>query len=181
MFAKTKSLFVDQPFLAVCKTLWSFTPAFVDPGGLCGCGCLKPVYSPDFPHPGGVAFVSSITCQQNHFDMKKIIASLLVGSSLLFSLSIQAQDELPARSNWVSSKGYWVVETNKHKPKEAIVCFYNNDNLLVYKKEVKDQKLNLKKEATLLQLKATLEDAIAAYENGVAANKGKQAVRLINR
>lgn len=114
--------------------------------------------------------------------MKRIFVCSCAAFAHLLSLSGHAQDNASknTQADCVSFKGYWVAETNKQSPKEAIIYFYNNENLLVYKKEIKDQKLKLNKTATRLQLKATLEDAIAAYENGVAANKEKQPVRLAN-
>lgn len=112
--------------------------------------------------------------------MKKIFFPLLFIILAAYPSHRGYAQENSHKASWVSDKGYWVVETNKQSPKEALVYFYNNDNLLVYKKEIKDQKLKLHKPATLLQLKATLEDAIEAYENGVAANKEKSPVHLVN-
>lgn len=107
--------------------------------------------------------------------MKKYFLPLLLGTAFsLVSLTSTAQEK-PANTtpSWVSNKGYWVIESNKQTPKNAVVYFYNNDNLLVFKKEIRDQKLNPKREKTLLQLKASLEDAVNAFENGMASNLQK--------
>jgi hypothetical protein len=115
--------------------------------------------------------------------MQKFVFSVLLIVFTVFSWQrshAQEQPEPTRKAAWISDKGYWVVETNKQTPEEAVVYFYNNDNLLVYKKEIKDQKLKLKKTETLLQLKAALEGAVAAYENGVAANKEKAGIHLVN-
>lgn len=94
-----------------------------------------------------------------------------------FTLSAQTTAIGSQAPSWVSTKGYWVVQSNKQSPKEAVVYFYNNDNILVYKKEVHDQKLNLKREKTLQQLKASLEDAVHAFENGMASNQPNQPAK----
>ena len=82
--------------------------------------------------------------------------------SLLTSLDTYAQEEIiePKTPTWVSNKGYWVVETNKKTPKEAVVYFYNLDDLLVYKEEIKNQKLKMNRKKTLMRLKAALEEAM---------------------
>jgi len=107
--------------------------------------------------------------------MKKTFLSLLLGVASLLSLTAEAQTKTAANTAppWVSNKGYWVIESNQQTPKEAVVYFYNNENLLVYKKEIRNQRLNLKREKTLLELKTSLEDAITAFENGMASNQKK--------
>ena len=103
--------------------------------------------------------------------MKRIFP--LLASALLFcffTAPIQAQTA--GRKPWVSDKGYWVVESNKKTPKDAIVYFYNNDHLLVYKEEIKNQKLKLTKTKTLLRLKAALEEAIDNSHKRVWASRG---------
>lgn len=114
--------------------------------------------------------------------MKKLLSFFLFFPFLLlFSTRshAQAEQDNKPQTTWVSTKGYWVVESNKHTPKESVIYFYTNDNLLMYKKEVKNQKLKLNNQQTLFQLKATLEDAIAAYQNGVAANREKMPINLV--
>ena len=85
---------------------------------------------------------------------------------LIFRAS--AQDETTSRQppSWVSNAGYWVVESNRQQPKDAIVYYYTNAHVLVYKEEIKNKKLKLTKPATLLRLKQSLEVALASYANG---------------
>ncbi|RYZ29299.1 MAG: hypothetical protein EOO10_06735 [Chitinophagaceae bacterium] len=93
---------------------------------------------------------------------------LITVFSLLFSNPINAQDDepKPETPKWLSNVGYWVVESNKKTPKDAIVYFYNNENMLVYKEEIRNQKLKLNRKKTLLRLKSALEEAVIAYEQG---------------
>ena len=99
---------------------------------------------------------------------KTILISLATVFSLLFSISTNAQDEIIEHKTpeWVSDQGYWVVETNKKTPKDALVYFYNNNHVLVYKEEIKNQKLKMNRKKTLLRFKAALEESIAKYEQG---------------
>lgn len=102
--------------------------------------------------------------------MKKLFLSLLTVLLLcFFTASLKAQ-ATPAKP-WVSTKGYWVVESNKQSPKAAIIYFYNNDHLLVYKEEIKNQKLKLTKTKTLLRLKAALEEAIDQSQKSTWASR----------
>jgi hypothetical protein len=100
-------------------------------------------------------------------------AAIFTAFSFLFSFTTNAQSDEPTRKTpkWLSDKGYWVVESNKKTPKDATVYFYTPENILVYKEEVKNQKLKLTRKKTLLRLKAALEDAIAGYEQGTWAHQ----------
>ena len=102
-----------------------------------------------------------------------LFAAILSAFMLLFSFTANAQTEepKPKAPKWISDKGYWVVESNKKTPKDAVVYFYNNENLLVYKEEIKNQKLKLNRQKTLLRLKAALEEAVIAYDQGNWANQ----------
>ncbi len=96
--------------------------------------------------------------------VKRFLQVLLGISAFFFSFTTKAQ--IPSNKTWISDKGYWVVESNRQSPKEATVYFYNNDNILVYKEEIRDQKLKLNKKKTLYRLKAALEEAIAISSKG---------------
>lgn len=114
--------------------------------------------------------------------MKYIFSRLLMTCMAAWlSITAGAQEEetkAPA-PKWVSDQGYWVVESNKKTPKEATVFFYNNDHVLVYKEEIKGQKLKLTKKKTLLRLKSVLEEATASYARGNwTAENNLLAVRL---
>jgi lipopolysaccharide export LptBFGC system permease protein LptF len=102
------------------------------------------------------------------------LALLLTALSFLFSSTINAQPEEEKQKvpKWVSEKGYWVVESSKKTPENAIVYFYSNENILVYREEIRDQKLKLNRKKTLLRLKAALEEVINRHEKGTwAANQ----------
>ena len=102
--------------------------------------------------------------------MKRIFFQL--GCSLLvFLFAATAQAQTAKVKPWVSDKGYWVVESNKKTPKDAMVYFYTNDNLLVYKEEIKNQRLKLNKTKTLLRLKAALEEAISNSSKNTWASR----------
>jgi hypothetical protein len=90
--------------------------------------------------------------------------------ALLLSLSTTAQTNKKA-CNWLSEKGFWVVESNRQTPENSTVYFYNNDRLLVYKEEIRNQKLNLNKKKTLYRLKAALEQAIELSSSGTWASQ----------
>ena len=105
--------------------------------------------------------------------MKLLLLLAVFTSSLFISTDLKAQDEVTEykKPTWVSDQGYWVVETNKKTPKNSIVYFYNNAHLMVYKEEIKNQKLNLKRKKTLMRLHAALEESIAKYEQGTLAQQ----------
>lgn len=65
--------------------------------------------------------------------------------------------------NWVSEKGYWVIENNVHTPKSSTVYFYTMDNVLVYKEKIEGLKINVKKTKVCMKLKAALEGAVTVW------------------
>jgi poly(3-hydroxyalkanoate) synthetase len=85
-----------------------------------------------------------------------IIASIL----LLLSFNSFSQQSTPA---WVSDKGYWVIESNRHQHLQYIVRFYNNDNIMTGTIEINGTKLNVKKTQVKMELKFMLEASLAAY------------------
>lgn len=113
--------------------------------------------------------------------MKRIISLLLTGILAITSIELNAQEETPAATTpeWVSEKGYWVVESNKKTPKDATVYFYTNDHQMVYKEEVKGRKLKLNRNKTLLHLKAVLEEAITSHEKGSWAHQTNRLTQLL--
>jgi hypothetical protein len=102
--------------------------------------------------------------------MKQKIKPLVFAAVLsLFSVCSFAQEEYPT-PRWVSDKGYWVIEGNIHSPKNNIIWFYNNDNVLVYKEVVSGIRLNPNKRKVKMKLKKVLESSVTAWEE-----KGKPA------
>lgn len=89
--------------------------------------------------------------------MKKVILFIALG---LFSLTGLAQ-RLP---KYLSEKGFWVVETNRHQLKSNIVYFYNNSNELIYKEKVEGVVLRLNKRRVKMNLKKVLDQSLLAYE-----------------
>jgi hypothetical protein len=108
--------------------------------------------------------------------MKRIILLAMVTAGAIlssFTVNAQTDEEMqpPKTPKWVSDKGYWVVESNKQTPKDALVHFYNNEHILVYKEEIRNQKLKLNRTKTLLRLKAALEEAVEGFEKGTWAHQ----------
>jgi hypothetical protein len=108
--------------------------------------------------------------------MKKIFFLMAVILGTMFSAA-NTQAQTASDKTPFSDKGYWVVESNKKTPKEAIVYFYNNDNMLVYKEELKNQKLKLHKTKTLYRLKAALEEAISNSTKTTWASRNNLVVQ----
>ena len=101
--------------------------------------------------------------------MKPNLLSLILAAVFFFLIfPASAQHETASRQppSWISNAGYWVVESNRQRPKEAVVYYYTNAHVLVYKEEIKNKKLKLTNTATLLRLKQSLEIAVASYANG---------------
>jgi hypothetical protein len=98
--------------------------------------------------------------------MKKILLPLLTVAAVLFSQILQAQScpEKNLQAAWASAKGYWVVKSNTHTPKEATISYYTNEHVLIGTEEVRNQRLKLHKKKTLVQLKTSLEEAVARHE-----------------
>lgn len=92
--------------------------------------------------------------------MKKITTTLV--ALIVFWLSAlpaMAQEDVPPTPSWVSDRGYWVVESRNDS---SIVYFYNNDNLLVHKEELRGT-LNAGRRRTKLRLTRTLEQMVTAF------------------
>jgi hypothetical protein len=57
----------------------------------------------------------------------------------------------------MSSKGYWVIESNKHTPKQSTVNFYNLNSELVYQETITGKKVKVDNNHTRKALNNTLE------------------------
>ena len=101
--------------------------------------------------------------------MKKIIyAIVFTVLSTSFSFSGFAQEDVvtPAKNfvpKWVSTMGYWVVESNIHTPRHNILYCYDNNNVLVYKETKDGTVINVKKRRTKMLLKKLVEQTVTAY------------------
>lgn len=98
--------------------------------------------------------------------MKQNLKTILFAATLfVIGFAGQAQQkETQSLPRWISDKGYWVVESNIHVPRQYTIHFYNNDNEEIYKEKVIGIKLKLNKRKTLLQMKSVLESAVYAWE-----------------
>ncbi|WP_315819272.1 hypothetical protein [Paraflavitalea speifideaquila] len=100
--------------------------------------------------------------------MKKYLTTLTVLAFLLIDQATAfAQEEdtpVPITPRWVSAKGYWVVESNVHNPKQYTIRFYNNDQVMVYKEQVQGITLKLEKRKVKMNLKRVLDAAVLAWE-----------------
>lgn len=103
--------------------------------------------------------------------MKKYIHATLFFS--IISLTAAAQQQSlpqtepllnPGTPSWLSDKGYWVVESNVKTPRKSIVHFYNNEHVLVFREKLDGVRLNLNRKKVLYRLKATLENAVSAFQ-----------------
>jgi hypothetical protein len=98
----------------------------------------------------------------------KTFLSLLI--LVLISIGAFAQEQgrrQPRFPRWISEKGYWVVETNRHSPRHHLIRFYNNDHILLYSKSLAGVKLNPDKRRVKMKLKRELETAIVAWEKKI--------------
>lgn len=104
----------------------------------------------------------------------KRLSILFTGIFFFLIFPASAQEETGTRKppSWTSNAGYWVVESNRQRPKDAVVYYYTNAHVLVYKEEIKNKKLKLNP-ATLHRLKQSLEVAVASYANGRQAADGQ--------
>jgi hypothetical protein len=93
---------------------------------------------------------------------KQLLVTLLLGLGI--QAAIFAQNKPRNAPEWVSEKGWWVVESNIHAPKQHIVYFYNNDGVLVYKEKIEGLRINPSKKITRIQLKQVLETTVLAWE-----------------
>jgi hypothetical protein len=112
--------------------------------------------------------------------VKKQLASLLITAFFLCNATVcSAQKEAtPGKAEWVSDKGFWVVESNVHNPKNSVVYFYTLDRVLVYKETLNGVKLKLKKKKVLLHLKGVLEQSVTAWEAQHVATENKMLLAV---
>ena len=99
---------------------------------------------------------------------------------LLLTINASAQnDKKENTAPWVSSKGYWVIETNVKTPLQHTVRFYTNDDVLVYTEKVEGIRLNPEKRKIKMKLKEVLETAAIAWERNKTAESDKNYVTAV--
>lgn len=113
-------------------------------------------------------------------NLKNLLLATFV---ICCSVTASAQEETVTLKTprFVSEKGYWVIESNIKKPKEVVVYFYNLENDLVYKEDLKNVNLNINRTRVKMRLKRALEQAIATHERGELAAKDDKIVAAIFR
>jgi len=104
---------------------------------------------------------------------------LLSAGLVLFAQDENAPNTSPTTPSWVSEKGYWVVESNIHQPKQARIYFYTSNNVLVYKETIEGVKLRLNKYATKMKLKQVLEKVIDEKTAGDPPRNSTQFVAVL--
>lgn len=97
--------------------------------------------------------------------MKKQIKtlSLAIGLILFTGITYSQKGSHPFPP-WVSKRGYWVAESNIHTPRNHVIRFYTNDNVLVYTESLTDIKLDIDKRKVKMKLKKALETALLLSE-----------------
>jgi hypothetical protein len=102
----------------------------------------------------------------------KLILSLFV-LTCFYTTQIKAQSKTP---KWMCGKGFWVIESNVHTPKKAIIYFYTNEHELVYKEEVEGISINTDRIKTRKHLEAVLHSAITAWQKDGVVKENQQLV-----
>jgi hypothetical protein len=102
--------------------------------------------------------------------MKKFFYAIVLTLSVFFTATgVFAQHEPGAAGfyrtpQWVSDKGYWVIESHKNNPSSNILYFYNNEKVLVYKEKTEGVVINIHKRSIKMRLKKVLDQSVLAYE-----------------
>ena len=92
--------------------------------------------------------------------MKMILKAAITIVLSCSTLILFAQGKSP---RWLPEKGYWVIESSLREPQNAIVHFYNDENIKVYKEEVKGYGRKLNRRKYKMQLKKMLDKAVTAW------------------
>ena len=94
--------------------------------------------------------------------MKLSLVLLLICLYVLpFTVSAQHSSKMP---KWLSNKGFWILETQRSTPKNSIVYFYNNEQVLIYKETINNKRINVAQKKVRKQLEAVLEQALANWQ-----------------
>lgn len=115
--------------------------------------------------------------------IRKITAVVIFLMCANLVLAQEEADLSPKKHpKWISDNGFWVVESNIHTPKNAIVRFYTNNGELVYTERLDGIKLNTNKRKTLMKLKSVTDRVVLAWEkNGVVKEQGELMAVLGNK
>ncbi len=83
------------------------------------------------------------------------VLTLLLTAPLSFG---QIRRTLP-----VPEGGYWVVETAPRPNRQSVAYFYNTDNVLVYKEQLKKVRVNIRRIQVAESLNTVLTQALREY------------------
>ena len=101
--------------------------------------------------------------------MKLSLVLLLICLYVLpFTVSAQHSSKMP---KWLSNKGFWILETQRSTPKNSIVYFYNNEQVLIYKETINNKRINVARKKVRKQLEAVLEQALASWQKEKVAKE----------
>jgi hypothetical protein len=104
--------------------------------------------------------------------MKPIFKATFFAILLSFALSSKAQTKLNTTPE--KETGFWVIESNKHSPKNSIVYFYNEDKELVYKESITGKRININRKKTRKQLNGVLEQCLLSWKKERTIKENQQ-------
>ncbi|MGE5521537.1 MAG: hypothetical protein ACM3VS_16545 [Candidatus Dadabacteria bacterium] len=113
-----------------------------------------------------------------------VLLFALLGTCVMNFCSAKAYDPSDKSHNpfipfkWVGPKGYWVIESNKKNPKNSIIYFYTNENVLMYKEAVNGMKINVNRKKVLTRLNNVLEASAIAWQKQHQASENEMLVTL---
>ena len=76
----------------------------------------------------------------------------------------------------MTDNGYWVIESNKHTPKQNLVKFYNLDNKLIYQEAITGKRVKINNNKT----RAALNDVLKKALEGTIGTEPVLAMELFN-
>jgi lipopolysaccharide export LptBFGC system permease protein LptF len=101
---------------------------------------------------------------------------VLVTSQLFAQEQITTMNKTP---RWISTKGFWQIESNIHSPDQNIVYFYNKENTLVYKEYVEGVIIDLNNKRVKMRLKRALEAALLSWNKTHLLQNDRELVSVL--
>lgn len=99
--------------------------------------------------------------------MKKLLTMMAVIILLAVMHKGYAQNSSSGKkraSSWIPDTGFWVIQSTVKNPDRSTICFYNGEKVLVYKEQVKDIRINLKRKKVLMRLRNVLEQSLLNWD-----------------
>ena len=75
------------------------------------------------------------------------------------------------KMNYAPENGYWVIVTNIHFKRAAVIQFYTNENQLIYEEKVTGKRIRVSDYRTLKCLNKGLDSALVVFEKRKEALK----------